>query len=264
MKQVLKCRSVGSNQFDHKNIEELAWKLARSFEKYGDKNKILIVSKQATQDHVLRKLRKHPSVEEMEFDSIKPILPQRISPNATIGTAEPVPGPNQVVEYTAGELRAVVKIKEFWRQHRPGLLQRRKYLSTPEGQVFKRYSNLCAKRRSSPKVYIVLLSSGVEVSRKVDGVQFSLQHQHESIMNHIVGADPSEDTYEALDGCLQRIGNLESELKSQASRMSASCLSRVLEKGDLRELRQILDVVKASTAAAESGLAQIITGMRNM
>ena len=264
MKQVLKCRSFGSHQLDHKNIEELAWKLARSFEKYGDKNKILIVSKQATQNHVLRRLRNHPSVEDIALDSIRPKLPQRIFTNTTIETAVPIPGTNQVVEYTAGELRAVVKIKEFWRRHRPGLLQHREYLSTPEGQIFKRYSKLCAKRRSTPKVYIVLLSSGVEVSRKVDGVQFSLQHQHESIMKHIVGADPSKDTYEALDGCLQRVGNLESELKSQANRMSASCLSEVLEKGDLRELRQMLDVVKASTAAAESGLAQIMTDMDSM
>ena len=264
MKQVLQCRSVGSNQFDHKNIEELAWKIARSFEKYGDKNKILIVSKQATQDHVLRKLRNYPSVEDIELDSIRPILPQRISTNATIETTLPIPGTNQVVEYTAGELEAVVKIKEFWRRHRPGLLQHRKYLSTPEGQIFKRYSNLCAKRRSSPKVYIVLLSSGVEVSLKFNGAQLSLQHQHENIMRHIVGADPSEDTYEALDGYLQRVSNLEYELKDQANRMSVSSLSEILDKSDVRELRQVLGAVKASTAAAESSLAQIMTDMHNM
>ena len=264
MMQVLKRRSVGSNQFDHKNIEDLARKLAQSFEKYGDRNKILIVSKQATQDHPLRKLRYHPSVEDIRLESIRAILPQRIFTNDTIETAVPVSDTNQVAEYTAGELRAIVTITEFWRRHRPGLLQHRKYLSTPEGQIFERYLNLCAKHRSSPKLYIVLLSSGVEVSLKADGAQTSLQHQYESIMKQIVGADPSEDTYEALDGCLQRVGNLEFELKSQVSRMSASCISEVLEKGDLRELRQVLDIMKASTAAAESGLGQIVTDMRNM
>ena len=264
MKQVLKCRSVGSDQFDHKTIEELASKLARSFGKYADKNKVLIVSRGATQNHLFRKLRIHPTVEDIELDSIRPILPQQISTNATTETAVPIPGHNQVGEYTAGELSAVPKIKEFWRRHHPGLLQHRKYISTPEGQLFKRYSNLCATRRSTAKLYIVLLSSGVEVSLKVDAAQLSLQHQHESIMRHIVEADPSDNTYEALDGCLQRLGNLEVELKSQANRMSASYLSEVLEKGDLRNLRQVLNAVKASTAAAESGLAQIVTDMRDM
>nr|ANM86516.1 hypothetical protein [Cladonia uncialis subsp. uncialis]AUW31320.1 hypothetical protein [Cladonia uncialis subsp. uncialis] len=263
-RMVLKCRSVGSTHFDHKNIEELAWKLAQSFEKYGDKNKILIVSKQATHDHVLRKLRKHPSVKEVGLDSIWQNLPQRISSNATTEGPLSVPAIDQVTQYTTEELEAVVKIREFWRKRLPSLLQRRKYLSTREGQFFRRHSSICASHRSTPKVYIALLSSGVQVSLKVDGVQDSLQDRHESIMRHIVRADPSEDTYEALDGCLQRVGNLKSELKSQASRMSASCLSEVLEKGDLRELRQILDAVEASTAAAESGLAQIMTDMRNM
>ena len=264
MKQVLKRRSVGSNQFDHKNIDELSWKIARSFEKYADKNKVLIISRGATENHLFRKLRQHPSVEEVGLDSIRAILPQRISTTATNEEALPIPDGSQAIEYTAGELKAVIKIKDFWRQHLPALLQRRKYLSTPGGQIFKRYSNLCARRRSTPKLYIVLLSSGVEVTLKVDAVQVSLQLQHESIMRHIEGADPSEDAYEALDGSLQRVHNLESELKSQVSRMSASCLTEVLEKGDLRELRQILDVVKASTAAAESGLAQIVTDMRDM
>ena len=264
MTQVLKCRSVGSNQFDHTNIEELSWKIARSFEKYADKNKVLIVSRGATENHLFRKLRQHPSVEKIRLDSMTAILPERISTNAATAEALPIPGGNQPIEYTAGELKAVVKIKDFWRQHLPGLLQRRKYLSTPEGQIFKPYSNICAKRRSTPKIYIVLLSSGVEASLKVDAAQLSLQHQHESIMRHIVGADPSDNTYEALDGYLQRVGNLEIELKSQANRMSASCLSEMLEKGDLRKLRQVLNAVKASTAVAESGLAQIVTDMRDM
>ena len=264
MKQVLTCRFVGSTQFDHKTIEELALKLARSFVKYADKNKVLIVSRGVSQNHLFRRLRQQPSVKEVGLDSIRAILPQQISTTATTEEALPIPDGSQAIEYTGEELKAVIKIKAFWRQHLPALLQRRKYLSTPGGQIFKRYSNLCARRRSTPKLYIVLLSSGVELTLKVDAVQVSLQQQHESIMRHIEGADPSEDAYEALDGCLQRVHNLESELKSQVSRMSASCLTEVLEKGDLRELRQILDVVKASTAAAESGLAQIVTDMRDM
>ena len=264
MKQILKRPSVGSNQFDHKTIEELARKLVRAFEKYADKNKVLIVSRGAIQNHMLRKLRIYPSVEDIEVDSIRPLLPQRISTNATTEEASPISDPSQAVEYTAGELKAVTKIKDFWRLHLPGLLQRRKYLATPDGQMFKRYSNICASHRSTPKVYIALLSSGVQVSLKVDAVQVSLRHQHEKIMKNIEGADPSEDTYEALDGCLQRVLDLELDLKNQANRISASSLSEVLNSGDLRKLRQVLNAVKASTAAAESGLAQIMTEMHDM
>ena len=264
MEQILKCRSFGSNQFDHKNIEELAWKLARSFEKYADKNKVLIFSRGATQNHLFRNLRRQSIVKEVGLDSIRQTLPHRISSNATTEAPSSVPGIDQATQYTTEELEAVAKIRDFWRKRLPSLLERRKYLSTPEGQIFKRYFDICAQHRSTPKLYIVLLSSGVEVSLKVDRVQSSLQHQHESIMRHIVGANPSEDTYEALDGSLQRVCNLMFGLKSQANTMSASCLSGLLEKGSLRGMRQVLDTVMASTAAAESSLDQIVTDLRNM
>ena len=203
-------------------------------------------------------------MEEIRLEIITATLPERTSTYATSEEILKITGGNQPFEYTAGELKAVVKIKDFWRQHLPDLFRRRKYMATPEGQVFKRHSDLCAKYRSSPKIYIVLLSSAVDVCMKVDSVQVSLQHQHERIMRHIEGADPSEDTYEALDGCLQRVLNLEFELKSQAKRISASSVSKILVSGDLKELRQVLNVVKASTAAAESGLAQLMTEMDNM
>ena len=243
-------------------------KLARSFEKYGDKNGILIVTRGATQSHLFRKLRHQSSVEEVRLDSIWESLlqrlPQRVSTNATIEVPSSVTGIDQVTQYTTEELEAVAKIRDFWRKRLPSLLERRKYLSTPEGQIFKRYFDICAQRRSTPRVFIVFLSSGVEVSLKVGRVQSSLQHQHESIMRHIVGANPSEDTYEALDGCLQRVGNLIFGLESQANRMSASCLSGLLENGNLRGMRHVLDIVMASAAAAESSLDQIVTELRNM
>ena len=264
MKQVLKRRFVGSNHFNHMSIEELAWKLTQSFEKYADKNKVLIISRGATQNQLFHKLRYQPSVKEVRLNSIRQTLPQRISSNATTEAPLPLPGIDQVTQYTTEELEAVVKIREFWRKRLPSLLQRHKYLSTPEGQVFRRHSNICASHRSTPKVYIALLSSGVQVSLRVDVVLLSLQHQQERIMTNIEGADPSEDTYEALDGCLQRVLNLEFELRSQANRISSSRLSEVLDSGDLRKLRQVLNAVKASTAAAESGLAQVMTDMGNM
>lgn len=77
-------------------------------------------------------------------------------------------------------------------------------------------------------------------------------------------ADPSEDKYEALDSYLQGVRDLEYELNNQASQMSVSNLAKVLEKGNLKELRRVLGAVEASTAAAESGLAQIVADMHNV
>ena len=99
---------------------------------------------------------------------------------------------------------------------------------------------------------------------KVDNIRVSLQLQRERIMRYIDIADPSEDKYEALDSYLQSVRDIEYELNTQANKMSVSKLSEVLEKGNLRDLRQVLGAVEASIAAAESGLAQIVTDMRNV
>ena len=224
----------------------------------------MIVNKLATENRLFRKMRHQPGVEEIALDSIRRILPQRDPTNATIEARLPIQATEQGTEYTARELEAVTRIKEFWRKRLPGLLQRRKYQSTPEGHVFRRYSDLCGSRPSNPKFYIALLSSGVEVSLKVDNIRVALRHKYGSIMKDIEVANPSEDTYEKLDNYLQRIRDLECELNNQANRMSISGLAKVLEKGKLRELRQVLGAVEASIAAAESGLAQIETDMRNV
>ena len=224
----------------------------------------MIVSKRATENHLFRKIRHQPGVEEIALDSIRRILPQRDPTNATIEAHLPIQATEQGTEYTSAEVEAAAKIRDFWRKRLPGLLQRRKYLSTPEGQIFRRYSGLCTSRRSSPKIYIALLSSGVEVCLKVDNIRVSLQLQRERIMRDIDIADPSEDKYEALDSYLQSVRDLEYELNTQANQMSVSKLSEVLEKGNLRDLRQVLGAVEASIAAAESGLAQIVTDMRNV
>ena len=209
-------------------------------------------------------MRHQPGVEELALDSIRRILPQQNPTNPIVEAPLPVQATDQGTEHTARELEAVAKIREFWRKRLPGLLQRRKYLSTPEGQIFRRYSELCTLHRSSPKTYIALLSSGVEACLKVDNIRVALQHQYGSIMRDIEVANPSEDAYEKLDNYLQRVRDLECELNNQANRMSISSLSKVLERGNLRELRQVLGAVKASTAAAESGLAQIVTDMENV
>ena len=224
----------------------------------------MIVSQQATQNHPFRTLRNQPNVEEIRLDSVRRILPQRDSANVTTEVPLPIPDTAQGTEYTIAELKAVAKIREFWRKCLPSLLQRRKYLSTLEGQIFRRYSDLCASRRSKSKVYIALLSSGVEACLKVDNIRMSLQVQRERIMRDIDMADPSEDKYEALDSYLQGVRDLEYELNNQASQMSVSNLAKVLEKGNLKELRRVLGAVEASTAAAESGLAQIVADMHNV
>ena len=192
------------------------------------------------------------------------MLPQRNPTNATTEAPLTIQVTDEVTEYTSAEVEAAAKIRDFWRKRFPGLLQRRMYLSTPEGQIFRRYSEICATRRSSAKVYIALLSSGVEVCLKVDGMRVSLEYQYGRLMGDIETADPSKDAYEAIDGYLQRVRNLESELKSQANRMSASNLTGLLEKDNLRALRQVLAAVEASTAAAESGLAQVVADMDNV
>lgn len=261
---MLKCRAVGSNQFDHKDIEELSCRLARSFEKYGDKDKILIVNKRVIGNHLFRKLRHQPGVEELALDSISRILPQPNATNTTTETPLPIQATDQGSEYTTAEVESVARIRDFWRKRLPGLLQHRKYLSTPEGQIFRRYSGLCTSHRSSPKIYIALLSSGVEACLKVDNIRHSLQLQRERIMRDIDIADPSEDKYEALDGYLQSVRDLEYELNNQASQMSTSSLAEILEKGKLRGLRQVLGTVEGSIAAAESGLAHIVTDMGNV
>ena len=192
------------------------------------------------------------------------MLPQQNTTNATIEASSPIQAINQTTEYTAVELQAAAKIKEFWRRRLPRLMQRRKYLSTPEGQVFRRYSAICATRHSRPRVYIALLSSGVGVCLKVDSMRVALEHQHGRLMKNIETLDPSKDTYEAIDSYLQRVRDLENELNDQAKRISDSNLAKVLEKGSLRELRQVLGAVETSTAAAESGLAQIVTEMHSL
>ena len=92
----------------------------------------------------------------------------------------------------------------------------------------------------------------------------SLEQQYGRLMADIETADPSKDTYEAIDKHLQRVRNLEYELNNQANRLLASNLAEVLGKGNLRELRQVLGAVEASTAAAESGLAQLVTDMHGV
>ena len=83
-------------------------------------------------------------------------------------------------------------------------------------------------------------------------------------MKNIDEADPSKDKYEVLDRYLQRVRDLEHKLNCQAKRMSTSEISKVLEEGNIRELRQVLGAVEASIAAAESGLAQIVTEMHRV
>lgn len=192
------------------------------------------------------------------------MLPQRNPTNATIEAPLTIQVTDEVTEYTSAEVEAAAKIRDFWRKRFPGLLQRRMYLATPEGQIFRRYSDICATRRSSAKVYIALLSSAVEVCLKVDGVRVSLELQYRRLMGDIETADPSTDAFEAIDNYLQRVRNLEHDLDIQANRISITSLFAVLEKGNLRELRQMLAAVEASTAAAESGLAQVVTDMHNL
>ena len=205
-----------------------------------------------------------PGVEELALDSIRRILPERNPTNTRIEAPLTIQVTDQVTEYTSAEVEAAAKIRDFWRKRLPGLLQRRKYLTTPEGQIFRRYSDLCTSRRSNPKIYIALLSSGVEACLQVDNIQLSLQLQRERIMRDIETADPSEDKYEALDRYLQRVRDLEYEFNTQANQLSVSNLAEILEKGELRELRQVLGAVMASTAAAESGLNQIAMDMHNV
>ena len=225
---------------------------------------MLIVSKPVTGNHLFRKMRHQPGVEEIALDSIRRILPQQNPTNAAIEAPLPIQVADQVTEYTSAEVEAAAKIRNFWRKRFPGLLQRRKYLSTPEGQIFRRYSNLCATRRSSLKAYIVLLSSGVDVCLKVDSMRVALEQQYGRLMGDIETADPSKDAYEAIDGYLQRVRNLEHELNSQANRISVDNIAQVLEKGSLRDLRHALAAVEASIVAAESGLARIVTDMHNV
>ena len=198
------------------------------------------------------------------MDSIMQITPQQSPVNDKIEAPSPIRNNNQGAEYVTTEIEAVTKIREFWRRRLPGLLQHRKYLSTREGQVFRRYCDICASHRSRPKLYVALLSSGVAVCLKIDSMRFALEQQYGRLMADIERADPSKDTYEAIDSYLQRVLNLKNELNDQAKRISVSNLAKVLEEGNLRELRQVLGAVETSTAAVESGLAQIVTEMHSL
>ena len=80
-------------------------------------------------------------------------------------------------------------------------------------------------------------------------------------MRLIEEADPSDDSYEALDGLLQDVHELNSALKALSERIADDVLTEIARKGDLIGLRGLFDRVDTETGMLKKSLAELLTRM---
>ena len=278
---MLEYPSVDLNELEHETIGELGPKIALSLVRYGDKNKIQLVTNDSSQEHHFVYLHQKPGVEHRSMSDIKLRLPRRdsmhLSPTKpsfdslndehtcssgkdsynTIG--------NKAMCYTKQEIQAVTNIQQWWKRCMPKLSQRRRFLASPKGQAYKSYAKLCAKHTTEPAIRKYLLAKGYVVYSKVITLQLSQLNQLENVLRLIEKANLSDDSsYEKMDELLGEARWLETILENEAEKMSTKVLSKFVERGDLIGLRRVIEAVEFTLKEVEKDLCRLTIGVSKL
>ena len=273
--------SIDLKELEHGTIDELGRKIASSLVKYGDKNKIQLVTDDSSQEHHFIYLRLEPGVEHRSMSDIKLRLPRRDSmhlcptkpsfdpPNqehtSSSGEDSYSTLGNKAMCYTKWEIKAVTKIQQWWKRCLPKLAQRRRFLSSPKGQAYKSYAKLCAKHTTEPAIRRYLLSQGYVVYSKVITLQLSHSDQLEYILRLIDKANLTDDSsYEKMDELLGEARWLETILENEAEKMSTKTLSKLVERGVLAELRRVIGAVENTLKDVEKDLCPLTIGVSKL
>ena len=273
--------SVDLKELRHETIGELGRKVALSLVNYGDKDKIQLVTRDSSQEHHFSYLHLEPGVEHRSMSDIRLRLPRRDSmrlsptmPSLNLLNHEPTSSSgkdsysttgNKAICYTTTEFQALTKIQQWWKQCLPKLSQRRRFLFSPKGQAFKYYTKLCAKYSSGPAIRNYPLSKGVVVYSKVIILQDSQSRQLEHVLRLIEDVNLSDDSsYENMDALLRDARQLGTILEDQVKRISAKNLLKLVERGDLVELRRVMEGVESTLDAAERDLSRLSTGVSKL
>ena len=273
--------SIDLKELEHGTISELGRKITLSLVKYGDKNKIQLVTNDSSQEHHFVYLHSEPGVEHRSMSDIKLRLPRRDSIHLS-PTKPSFDPPNQehtsssgedlystigdkAICYTKSEIKAVTNIQQWWKRCMPKLLQRRRFLSSPKGQAYKSYAKLCAKHTTEPAIRKYLLSKGYIVYSKVITLQLSQIDQLEHVLRLIEEANLTDDSsYEKMDELLGEARWLETILENEAEKMSAKTLSKLVEREDLVGLRQVIGAVEATLKDVEKELCRLTIGVSKL
>ena len=272
--------SVDLKELEHETIGELGRKIALSLGKYGDKNKIQLVTKDSSQEHPFIYLHLEPGVEHRSMSDIRLRLPRHdsmhLSPTKpfdpldhehtssskknsydTIG--------NKAMCYTKSEIQAVTKIQQWWKRCLPKLSHRKRFLSSPGGQAYKHYAKLCAKHTTEPAIRNYLLSKGYIVYSKVITLQLSQSDQLEYVLRLIEDADLTDDSsYEKMDEMLGEARWLGTILENETEKTSTKILGKYVERGELVGLRRVIEAVEITLKDVEKDLGRLTIGMRKL
>ena len=274
--------SVDLKELEHGTIDELGRKITLSLVKYGDKNKIQLVTNDSSQEHHFIYLHQEPGVEHRSMSDIILRLPRRdsmhLSPtkpsfdpldhkhtsssgkdsHSTIG--------KKAMRYTKSEIKAVTKIQQWWKRCLPKLSQRRRFLSSPKGQAYKYYAKLCAKHTTEPAIRKYLLSKGYLVYSKVITLQLSQSDQLEHVLRIIEDADLTDvdSSFEKMDELLGEARWLGTILENEAEKMSTKILGKIVERGDLVGLRRVIEAVETTLKDVKKDLRQLTIGVSKL
>ena len=268
-------------ELEHETIDELGRKIALSLGKYGDKNKIQLVTKDSSQEHPFIYLHLEPGVEHRSMSDIRLRLPRHDSMH--LSPTKPSFDPldhehtcsskknsydtigDKAMCYTKSEIQAVTKIQQWWKRYLPKLSHRRRFLSSPEGQAYKHYAKLCAKHTTEPAIRKYLLSKGYVVYSKVITLQHLQLNQLEYVLRLIEDADLTDDSsYEKMDELLGEARWLGTVLENEAKKMSTKMLGKLVERRDLVELRRVIEAVETTLNDVEKDLGRLTIGMRKL
>ena len=254
--------------------------MALSLVKYGDKDKIQLVTRDSSQEQHFGYLHLESGVEHRSMSDIRLRLPRRdsihLSPvrslfnplnrkSTSTGKDSYSTSGNKAIGYTTAELQALAKVQQWWRRCLPNLLQHRRFLSSSKGQAFKYYTKFCAKYTSDPAIRSYLLSKGVVAYSKVITLQQSQLIQLECVLRLIEDVNLSNDSsLERMDALLGEARLLGTTLEDQAERMSTKALIKLVERRDIVELRRVIESVETTLKAAEGDLSQLSSGVSNL
>ena len=266
--------SVDLKELQHETIGELGRKVALSSLKYGNKDKIQLVTREYSQENHFKYLLLEPGVEHRSMSDIRLRLPRRDSmhlsprrlslnplnhePTTPSGKEFSSTTGNQATYYTTTEFQALTKIQQWWKRYLPKLLQRKRCLSSPKGRAFRYCTKFCAKYTSEPAIRNFLLSKGVVTFSKVITLQDLQLRQLEYVLRLIEDASLSDSSsYENMDALLGDTRQLGTVLEAQILKMSNRILIQHVERQDLEGLRRVMEAVETTLNSAEKGLSRL-------
>ena len=249
--------------------------------KYGDKNKLQLVTDDSSQEDHFRYLHLDPEVERRSMSDIRLRLPRRDSmqlsptkpsfnslnrkPTSLSGKDPYSTTKNKPNFYTTTEFQALTKIQQWWKRCLPKLSQQKQFLSSPKGQALKYYTKLCTKYTSDPAIREYLLSEGVIVYSRVITLQRSQSRQLEHLLRLVEDANLSEDSsFEKIDASLGEARQLGTNLEYQVKSMSTKALIQHVERRDLVELRRVIEAVATTLDASERDLSRLSSGVSKL